>query len=140
MRFNIMIDGKQVPARYTGKTARLYREQFRKDIFETLADISAAFLPAVADVQNIQGMDIENPAVLAGVSLKAIGSKNLEELSWASVAAENPSTPLPEEWLDGIEDYQTFLYNATMVYHHMVGNVPLVEAEDKTEEDEDKKK
>ena len=42
MRFNIMIDGKQVPARYTGKTARLYREQFRKDIFETLADISAS--------------------------------------------------------------------------------------------------
>lgn len=140
MRFNVIIDDKTVPARYTGKTARLYREQFHKDIFETLAEIAGDFIPAMGDVQKIQGLDIETPGVLAAVSMKAIGPKNLEELTWAAIAAENLSTPLFEDWLDTIEDYQTFLYNATMVYHYMAGNVPLVKSEDKTEEYEGKKK
>lgn len=140
MRFNVTIDDKQIPARYTGKTARLYREQFHKDIFETLSKISAAFFPEVARVQKDNLLDINNPAVLASVSMKVIGAQNLEELTWAAIAAENPNIPLPADWVDTVEDYQGFLLAATMVYHHMVGNVPLVESEDTTEEDEDKKK
>ena len=56
MRFDLFIDDTNIRACYTGKTARIYREQFGKDILEDLSESSIRFYALCLVLQILQSI------------------------------------------------------------------------------------
>lgn len=142
MRFEITLDGKTYPAAYIGKTARLYREQFGKDLMMDVADATAKFLKEYTFIAKEGVFDVSDNDVFLNICVKAAGPETLERMLWVSICSANDGVPSFQRWLDEIEDYRTAIAQAAIVFQMMAGNVPTVETEEKEEEsnEQDKKK
>lgn len=141
MRFNLVINEKELTACYTGKTARVYREQFKSDILSDISEASSKYFQKYAEAVKEGILDLENELVFTTLCVQAIGSEQLEKFTWACIYAQDQEhTPLYERWLDSVEDYQLMLVWAVICFQTMIGNNPIVEAEEKVETSDDEKK
>lgn len=141
MRFNLVVNDKDVTAQYTGKTARIYREQFKHDLIEDIGKSSRMYFQKYAEAMKEGILDLENEAVYTTLCVTAVGAEQLEKYMWACIYAQNDiDTPLYEKWLDSVEDYQLMLLYAVICFQTMIGNNPIVEAEEKVETSENEKK
>lgn len=141
MKFELDFPEGKMTAGYTGRTARIYREQFGRDIMIDLADISAKVFAGFMNGAKMGTLDLNDSVQVAGYSIQTIGGENLERLLWAALYSCNEDFPLFDSWLDSVEDYPEMLQWAYVAYGHMIGVTGIVEPEDKEEtETEGKKK
>lgn len=140
MKFELPFENGPVKAGYTGKTARLYREQFGKDIMIDLSDAASKAMGMYLTGQKMGTLDFDNAAQMTEATVKAIGGKTLEQFVWAAIASCNDDTAPYDRWIDEIEDYPTLLTVGYICYGYMIGVVPTVEPETDEEPDETKTK
>lgn len=89
----ITIDGREVPFRASAAIPRLYRLQFRRDIFKDLDML----------VRAIEAGD-ENESALDAVSLEIF-----ENIAYMMAKYADPSAPdTPEAWLDGFNTFSIY--------------------------------
>lgn len=139
MRFDLFIDDKNIRACYTGKTARIYREQFGKDILEDLSESSMRFYELYGQISKENILDLTDKNIFASLCVKAVGAEQLEKLAWASVFSEGSTDLLFDIWRDSIENYQLFLLSAVLCFQYMIGNLSIVEPLDHMESEEKKR-
>lgn len=140
MKFNLFINNQDVTACYTGKTARIYREQFGRDILADLSDGAYDFYQMYGQLLKEGVLDLTNEMVYASVCVKAVGAEFLERIAWACVYAGKSTTLLFDQWIDSIDNYQLFLMAAVVCFQTMLGNVSIVAPADSEESSEDEKK
>ena len=137
MRFNVLIDGKNIKGAYIGKTMRIFREQFGQDLqvlaSEKMEDYVQAIVTADDEVK-------ANEVALMGLIVKALTPEFLEKILWVCLYAQNDSLPLYGEWLDSIETYQSVLVGGIEAFHIITGISTTVEPEEEPEEPKTKKK
>ena len=140
MRFDLFIDDANVRACYTGKTARIYREQFGKDILEDLSESSIRFYELYGQIAKEDLLDLTDKHIFASLCVKAVGAEQLEKLTWASIFPEGSTVLLFAQWRDSIENYQIFLLSAVLCFQYMIGNLSIVQPTDNEEAEEEKKR
>lgn len=141
MKFAITIDGKKHEAGYTGYTARIFREQFGKDLFKEIQSAEANMIYAHSQAKE-KGLDVKNTALFLGLIVETVTPELLEKLCWCALATGerlkgNLSFPLFNEWLDQIDNYNDMLMTGASVFLIVSGIVTTVEMN--TAEDDKKK-
>lgn len=136
MRFNVSIDDNDYRCAYIGKTARLFREQFRKDLQLTVGEKMGDYVKLLTETKDEV---TDDPIALLGILVKAISPEFAEKILWACLYAENPETGLYEEWLDGVENYPDVLAAGALAFQVVAGAFTTVESSEATSEDSKKK-
>lgn len=151
MRFKIEIDGKTRNACYIGRTFRLYREQFGKDLLLDVGETQTNFLKNALELINekklIASKDTETetddtldvtPIDIYQCYLEQ-GATFFEQFIWACLASAERSFPLYEDFLDSIENYPSFLFSAIDAFQIVTGNSSIVEPATPSSEEDGKK-
>ncbi len=140
MKFELEFPDGKMTGGYTGKTARIYREQFGRDIMVDIAEASAKVFGGYMTAAKLGTIDLENEVQVTGFSIQTLGGEFLERILWAALYSCNDGFPLFDSWLDSIEDYPEMLQYAYIAYGRMIGVTGIVEPEEKTETEGDSKK
>lgn len=116
MKMTITIDGEKIIAAYTGRTARIYREQFHKDLLEELGEAYGRLIVKYAEASE-HGIEVSDEAFML-LTIDAVTPAVLEQIVWACVYPGMGSEyTLFEEWLDGIDDYNKLMTCGAALFH-----------------------
>lgn len=140
MKFGLTLDGKKYKAQYTGKTCRLYREQFVRDFLVDVQEGQEKFLIKTLERLGEQVKkesddsteiteDNLNGLVLYQVYIDTLGTELLEHVMWACLYSADPKIGLYETWIDSIENYPEMLMEAINCFQIVIGNRSIVDAE-----------
>lgn len=141
METKIKIDGKEYGVLYKGKTAKIYREYFNRDM---LVDTQKAQMKFSEAIKNKVGTDEEDePAYY--VLLEANGSEFFERVLWACIKAydvvQGKETEDFSDFIDNVVDYDTFVTVGIVVFEKIVfANSPTIDSESEDAEEKSKKK
>ena len=155
MRFEVTINDKKYKAQYTGKTCRIYREQFYGDFLLDIQTGQEKFLQSVLEKfrsgehkesdnkepdEDVSVPEIDG-LILYKLYIEALGTELLEHILWACMASADSKIGLYEQWIDSIDNYPEMLTEAVNCFQIVIGNRSIVNAEGQsTEENASKKK
>lgn len=155
MRFEVTLNDKKYKAQYTGKTCRIYREQFYGDFLLDIQTGQEKFLrSALERFRSGEDKETENKELNEEVSvpeidalilyklyIEVLGTELLEHILWACMASADSRIGLYEQWIDSIDNYPEMLMEAVNCFQIVIGNRSIVDAEaQSTEENTSKKK
>ena len=149
MESRIKIDNKEYKTLLTGRTFRIYREKFNKDLLSEIEEANYRYnstMKAIVNGETELDIDSDDIATTSGIlGYKNIGDELLTTLVWACIKAHKSNKKVKdyEAWVDDIEDYFGFISEALLLFFAIVNSTrPQVEYEDDedSEEDSEKKK
>lgn len=141
METKIKIDEKEYGVLYKGKTAKIYREYFNRDM---LVDTQKAQMKFSEAIKKKVGTDEEDePAYY--VLLEANGSEFFERVLWACIKAydvvQGKETEDFSDFIDNVVDYDTFVTVGIVVFEKIVfANSQTIDSESEDVEEKNKKK
>ncbi len=136
MKFQIKVDDRTIKCAMTGKTARIYREQFQRDL---LFDISEGFgrvIESYAEFSNSMPEEATDDAFL-GIVIRAVSPVVLERMLWASIASADENVLAFNDWLDQIDDYENAMAAAATAFLTMRGSIKPIESIEVNDEQDD---
>lgn len=153
MRFGVTLNDKKYKAQYTGKTCRIYREQFYGDFLLDIQNGQEKFLKTALERFAGNGYEENEEApkemaapeidglILYKLYIDVLGTELLEHILWACMASADSRIGFYKDWIDSIENYPEMLMEAVNCFQIVIGNRSIVDAEGTTvEESTDKKK
>ncbi len=135
METTLVIDNKEYKAVYSGKTARLYRENFNSDLMIDIQEAQLRYQDALRyHVQ--EGIEL-NEAEMSVIVIKNIGEDLLCKMTWASIqAGGNKGMKAYTTFIDKVEDYNGFIEQAMDWFGFVVnGGQPIVQPDEDIKEE-----
>lgn len=151
MKFNLIIDNEKSVCKFTGKTARIYREQFGsskepRDLMIDMNEGASKLRVLIADVLKDQSnVNQLSDGEFIGAIITAITPERLEQMLWSCLyVGSDEDFPLYNDWLDSIEDVAQMDVAAATCYLTMHGDInpsvlSVADEAKETEEDDEKK-
>lgn len=142
MKFTVVVDNKRLNCSMTGKTARIYREQFKRDL---LLDLTQGWAKVVLQYIELKEAVTDQRALNDGAMLQtiiqAITPEVLEQMLWAALYCGGSVRIGYTEWLDTVENYEETIMTGATAFLTMHGSIqPTEQAEGIEDIDEDDKK
>lgn len=143
MKNSIKIDGVSYDLVNTGKTARLYREQFNEDLVVSLESAKYRYETALQEYAKLNQQITPNGIGI--IVLENIGEELLCRIAWSCIKASNKNKKVKEynKFIDDIDDYYGFIVESQNLFVDIIkATEAIVEQEDteSVEDENDKKK
>lgn len=130
MKFDITLNNKSQSGAYTGKTARIYREQFNEDLIISLSKASERFYLEYFNRKQ-ESKELSEMEFFALI-VESVTPQFLERVLWVTLYSAGSITDLYTKWLDSIDDYPEALSAAAVAFQYMLGNIPIEKPKKKT--------
>lgn len=95
MEINLLIDGKDVPFKSNGATAKRYMMQFQRDLLKDILGMG------------VVGIDLEKASDADKINWlrNNIDFNLFYDIAWVFAKTANPSIPEPLTWLDSFDEF-----------------------------------